>query len=171
MHHARKFVFIAILALIAGCSSSYQPPLTYTYDKERVYAKPYNEVRQKVVDWFASKEIPMGKVTDSTGIISVEYKLPSDDFNPESEHRSCDCGKPGSSMSETQRIKNAIAMFEVVIKSVDDRNTKVIANINYKAELYMNEYGSETMGDSFLHALKCPSTGRLEKELMDFVGQ
>jgi hypothetical protein len=164
-------ILCSMLVSVTGCGSSYMPPQTYNYNKERVYSKPYSQVLQKVTEWFDFKKASVKKNDQPSVSLSAEYKLKAEDLNPDSVHRPCDCGKPGDSMNEIQKIKNAAGNFNVVIERVDDNNTKVIVNVAYKADLYTSEYGSSTMGFSFLRALDCNSTGLFEKELLDFVGQ
>jgi len=162
---------VIVVLLANGCSSSFMPPQTYQFDKERVYALTYGAVLKKVSSWFESKEIQIARGDTVPGLLSATYKLNPDQFNPEAEGYICDCGKPAVSMSEAQKIKYATAAISVMVRIVDDQHTKVSMNIQYQADLYLNEYGSETMGDSYLHKLECNSTGRLEKELLDYVGQ
>lgn len=160
--------FSFITLSITGCAS-YKPPQVYNFDKERIYPKPFDEVWQKAIEWFGTKGTPVKNLDKASGFISTEYRLNTDDLDPEKSHFLCDCGNPGSAGIADQRIQNANGSFNIIVKKIDEHNTKVIINTFYKADLYMHEYGSGNP-DHFLKTIDCNSTGRLEKELIDYLG-
>ncbi len=171
MRPAIASIVVCIALLIAGCSSSYVPPQTYSFDKERVYAKSFDDVRARIRAWCASKNITANEPDTAAGLITGEYRLTRDELNLEIPGYICDCGKPATSMDVIEKIYHGVGAVSIAIRKIDATSTRVIATIGYKADLYNNEYGSQSLGDTFVKVIDCTSTGRLEKDLLDFVGQ
>ncbi|MBI1805159.1 MAG: hypothetical protein HY033_03715 [Ignavibacteriae bacterium] len=166
-HYHRLNILLALLLIpfalkVLGCAT-YRPPQSYSIDKERVYQKPFDDVWQKTVEWFATQGTPVKNMDKSSGFIATEYNL-----SAERAKYVMDCGKEGSA----QNIENHVGNFNVVIKKVDDTETKVVVTTFFKAQRIdhkINVLTGEAVNE--VTTIDCNSTGVLEKELLEYIGR
>jgi uncharacterized lipoprotein len=141
------------MLILIGCASA---PQQYNYLKEKVYAQPFDTVWQKTIEWFGATGIPIKNLDKSSGFIATEYNLRSDDVSPD---KVCDCGSGTI-------ISNPTGNFNIVVKKIDQQNTKVIVNAFFKAQVKVYKL----IGPDVEQPIDCNSTGRLERELLIYLG-
>jgi len=124
------------------------------------YEKPYDEVWNATIEWFATQGTPIKNMDKSSGFISTEYSLRANQSN-------CyDCGTAAQGgLLATHRINNPVGNFNVLIKKISDTKTKVTVNCFLKATSSFT-----AVGETQVNSLECVSTGALEKEILDYLG-
>jgi len=154
----KKLMIIAIgIILLYGCSS-YKPPKVYTYPKSQTYSKTYDEVWSKIIQWFGKHNTPIKNLDKNSGFISTEYSLGVNIFS-----KYCDCGEPGSLMI----FEKAIGNFNVVLIKINENQVKVDVNTFFKGEFSVYNFLTKRYEPQIID---CNSTGVLERELFDFIG-
>jgi len=154
----RVILAIALLSVtVVGCAN-YKAPMKRNVESTRTYAMPYDEVWNKVVDWFSMNNTPIKNLDKSSGLISTEYNLRNNIA------QSCDCGETGFG----QRFESAKANFNVVVRQSGDTAVTVRVTTFFDAVLVNPSYQSGV--PDYRSTIECHSTGKLEKEILDHVG-
>lgn len=154
----KLLISIALLFLI-GCSVS-QPPKTYNVVKEMTFEKSYDRIWNTAIEWFAIQGTPIKNMDKSSGFISTEYSLSAN-------RGGClDCGTMGDALLTYSRMEDPRGNFNLLIKKITDTKTKVTVNCFFK--ITGNVYMSGRLQSS--RVIDCASTGILEKEILDYLG-
>jgi hypothetical protein len=164
------FALIITSTIFVGCTGSaaqYDKPKDYVVVKEQIFDNTFDVIWQKIIDWFASHNTPIKILDKSSGIIASEYNLSTEDG------KYIDCGtalhgqENGYGMEVTHlRFEKQSGNFNVSVKKVDDNSTKVIINFFSHSEL--NQYNNSNIL-VFSQSVTCNSTGRLEKEIFNYL--
>ena len=80
----KKLVLIAVAVSVSACASA---PGKYAVKSSRSYQKPYDEVWEDIVRWFAKNNIPIKNIAKDSGVIYAESSRFDDAV--------ADCGQPG----------------------------------------------------------------------------
>ncbi len=135
--------------LMVGCAA-YTPPQKHDFDKTKSFNKDYDAVWNKIIGFFASKNIPIKTVDKNSGFITTEYDLLTNPF------WYMDCGEGGS---KTQ----ARATINLTATKEGDKTT---VTVNTFFSCHLKYMGATTGADN---RIDCVSNGRFEKELFDFI--
>ena len=149
-----------ILVLFIGCAR-YQPPQRYNVKTEAVIEKPFEKVWTSAVEWFATHNTPIKNMDKTSGFISTEYSLSANDLN------CLDCGVEGQAFLTVIRIENQRGNFNLIIKPLEDGNTKVLVNCFYKATYNMYSEGRLQRSEE----INCTSTGVLERAILRYLNE
>jgi hypothetical protein len=145
--------------LFCGCAQ-YQPPKTYSIVKEKIYDKPYIEIWDRVIEWFALNGSPIKNMDKESGFIATEYSLST------GQMQCLDCGTPGQALYIVQRLENPRGNFNILVKKQDNGTTKVMVNCFFKVTSNVYSDGRVIQTDE----RDCNSTGKLENEIFDYIG-
>lgn len=150
----KKYILFIILMVILGGCASYQPPKEYKFDKTRTYNQKYDDIWDKTVKYCTDNNIPLKSMDKNSGLIVSEYNL-------NDRLKGCyDCGE----LASLQDFEDFSAVFNIVIKKENDMKTTVIITVYYKTELVVQSF-------SYKKLINCNSTGKLEKEIFDYLEQ
>jgi hypothetical protein len=167
MDRVYKSIVLLIIA-IAGCAPpEYVKPETYVVEKERVISRPFDSVWQNTVEWFATHNTPIKTIDRSSGLISTEYSLP---INEALQYM--DCGAGESNFQGKVELVNHSGNFNVLIKKIEDRMTKVNVNVYFGCLANKYRYESIISTDYVFESstrVSCTSKGSLEKEILDYL--
>ena len=77
MNRAMLFAITAALSSVAmACTyMKYVPPETVVVQTSAVFQAEYDEVWNAAVDWFATRNIDLGKLDKSSGYLNAEHAL------------------------------------------------------------------------------------------------
>lgn len=150
------------LILLLSCSA-YQPPKNYNYQKSRDINKSYNDTWQKVINYFASANLPIKVLDKSSGLISTEINASVNDVGPW-----MDCGVPAKGMLEYQ-FENPTLTFNIVVQSLNSRKTNVTVNTFYKIWYVSYNYNNYQWVKVGQQQITCNSTGRFETDLINYL--
>lgn len=144
MNRASKAVLVAsIFAGLAGCATV---PSTYTVDNSRTYAADYEIVWEKIVNFFASRNIAIKNIAKDSGVIYAESTSFDDSF--------ADCGTGGLMMPFARRA--SVNVF--VTRS--GAQPKVSVNTEFQE---MRRFDANTQ------TVTCNSKGVLEQAILDAI--
>jgi hypothetical protein len=168
-----SFSIILILLIILSIACVTQPvyiaPVTRNVEVEKVKTikKPIADVWQSAVEWFATHNTPIKNIDQSSGFISTEYNLSMQDVA-----RFVDCGIGASTEMERITTENFIGNFNILVKKIDQKSTKVSVNAFFSGMCY--RYRRENIfSQNFIlvssSKINCVSTGVLEKQIFDYL--
>lgn len=164
-----RFVLILLFTSIIGCSG-YTPPKTYNVVNETTISKSFDVVWEKTIEWFATHNTPIKIMDKNSGLITTDYNL-----TVEMAGNYMDCGEGGSAYyvfaSSNQKLENPMGNFNVLIKKVDENNTKATINVFFSCLL--NTYTSTTYGTSpsSSEKINCNSKGVLERQIIEYLNK
>jgi len=166
-----KILFAVIVLpvfMIVSCSApEYIKPTTYVVEKDRAIGISFDTVWQKAVEWFATHNTPIKNIDKSSGLISTEYIMSIDEAM---QYMSCGSGE--SNFSGKVELTNHSGNFNVIIKKIDENSTKVTVNVFFGCMVNNYRYESLLSTDYVLESSRRTtrnSTGRLEKEVLDYL--
>lgn len=139
------------LYLLSGCTM-YTPPIEIPVDNQIVINKPFDTVWELTIDWFATTGVTLNKIEKGSGLISTAPGsiVPGEYMN---------CG-----IIDNGRYENIRSSMNVVIRKMNDKQSKVSINVNCSADAVgRNGYGSIL----FFQKARCYSTGVLEQSLQN----
>jgi hypothetical protein len=170
-HITCKFIYLNIfllISLIAGCSApEYIKPTTYTVEKDRIINKSFDVIWQSTVEWFATHNTPIKNLDKTSGLISTEYSL-----SMAEAAQYMDCGSGESNFSGKVELVNHTGNFNVLVKKIDENSTKVSINVFFGCTINKYRYESLLSTEYVLESstkTSCISTGRLEKEILEYL--
>jgi hypothetical protein len=153
---------------IMSCSApEYIRPTTYVVEKDRIIKRSFDTVWQSTVEWFATHNTPIKNIDKNSGLISTEYSLSIGEA-----FQYMDCGAGESNFNGKVELVNHTGNFNVLIKKIDDHSTKVSINVFFGCTVNKYRYESLLSTDYVLESstrTNCTSTGRLEKEVLDYL--
>ena len=154
-----KFGFIVLL--VSGCASVYvYPPANHSFEKSRSYSLSYEKVWIRAVDWFADHNVTIEKIEKSSGLITAKYLIAAND-------RYLDCGNVNAkSIVGSPKIDKYVSL-NVTVRSIDQSTTKVNVNVFGEYQLSAVEIFWER---TFTASGRCVSTGKLEENILAYIG-
>lgn len=153
-------ITVATAVFISGCAGpSIQPPNAYDVDHTESYAKEFDEVWEKTVDWFAVNNIPIKNIEKDSGIIGSEYSLGSD-------YSQVDCGVLDAGNLYLPASQTVVANINVLVRSAGP-NTTVKPNVFGQGNFQLVEVLNNRQVS--LKADRCITTGELEEDLHDYL--
>lgn len=139
--------FMALM-LLAGC---YSPPRAHEFEAERVYALQKDAVWSNLMDWLTSHRVQIKTVEKDSGIIYAERaytgSVPVFSY--------ADCGMAGE-----QAISPQSAQFNIYVREVGPRSTRVSVNATYSA-VFVNPVNNTSQN------ITCTSRGDLETDILN----
>jgi hypothetical protein len=144
-----------IPALLLALSACYSAPNTAKFNNSREYPLSKNQAWNRAVEFFADKKITIRNIEKSSGVIYAEPDI--------SNTKYADCGKFGTFTAE-EDAEGAMRV-NLFVKEIGEDKTKLKINTSFNNTFY---------NDPFIYGRKkieCQSTGVLEKEILDFVGE
>lgn len=148
------------ILFFSGCVA-YKPPVTYKVEKERVIQKDYETVWTQAIEWFAVNGTPIKNMDKNSGFISTEYNL-----SVSQASKYMDCGETAKTMFLYQRLENPGGNFNLLIKRIDENQTKV--NVNVFFNILSNVYDSKGYLQQSVK-IDCTSRGELEKSVLEYL--
>ena len=149
----KKLILIFIAFNIFISCKVYEPPKDYNIEKERSYSMNFDDVWNKIVDWFANNNTPIKNMDKNSGFIATEYKL-----NVPNRELYVDCGVYGYAGP----IARNFPIDGNLNVTVREKNNTVTVKVNFFFE-------SKKAQETYLFTVSCVSTGVLEKELLDYI--
>ncbi len=147
----RKHLILLFIPLfLASC---YTPPQRYDVDNHREYNLGKDKVWERVVQFFAEKNIPIQTIEKDSGIIYAEPAF----FG----RKIASCGNFGSYEAEDEA--EGIVMMNVFVRPLGARKTAVTVNVSFRDIVYH---------DHFIYGRKrinCESKGIVEKHILDYI--
>ncbi len=162
----RIFALIIAAAVIMALSScsSYKSPKSYNIENERIFSKDYESVWQRVISVFTEFNIPIRNMDKSSGLITTDYNLGAE------IGQYVDCGTPAKGLY-TYRFENTVMNMNIVVTKVSPAKTKVRVKVFPKSEYAAYEYNNGRWYKAASEIINCVSTGRMEKNILDYVGK
>lgn len=152
---AATVIAITFVAL-AGCQS-YEPPATFTGEREGETARSYDEVWRDLTAWFANNNVPIKNLDKDSGLIATDYVASrGGEF--------VNCG----TMSTYQRMQQVTISLNVLLRNVDSGGSHVRANVFANAQI-ANVNPIDGRMISF-DTLRCESNGSLEESILQVAG-
>ena len=156
----KKLISILVFITLFGCTQ-YIPPKEYYILKEFTFDKSYEATWNKIIEYFANRGIPIKNMDKSSGFISTEYSLNLD-------YGCMECGSQSGNILDNYSTDDRRGYFNILIKNIADNKTKVNINCFFRATMNIRDmYGKLIRSQN----ADCNSTGELEKEIFDFIGQ
>lgn len=134
---------VALLGL-AGCATM---PATYTVSNSRTYNQEYDAVWEKIVQFFASRNIPIKNIAKDSGVIYAE--------NTSFDASYADCGTGGLMVPFAHR-----ASINVFVTRSGEKPT-VSVNTQFEE---MRRFDANTQ------TVRCNSKGVIEQAVLDAIG-
>ena len=156
-----KIYFSALVLVLFAACASYKPPKQRDFVKEATYEKPYDDIWKAAIEWFATQGTPVKNMDKQSGFISTEHSLTANNMFW------MDCGTVAEKPFGLQRFEDPRGNFNLLIKKIDDANTSVTVNCFFKTTSKDYNMGELTSTE----VKECVSTGRLEKEILDYLGK
>lgn len=150
----KKFILAALLIL----SSCYSAPKEVKFENSRVYRGSKDDVWELVIDFFNSSRITIRNIDKSSGVIYAEPDI----SNTKYAAKYADCGEFGTFAAEEDA--EGVMRVNLFVKEIGEEKTKLVINTSFNSTFY---------NDPFIYGRKkveCQSTGVLEKEILDSVG-
>jgi hypothetical protein len=157
----KRLTVLVATMLITSCVGSYQAPKIYNVEKERIYAKTFDQVWDKIVEWFALNASPVKNMDRTSGFIASDYNLSVKNY-PEYS----DCGSASSGLYEGKEIASPVGNFNILVRKVEEGKIRVVVTTAFHAKVV--SYGKFGTGPS---DIECTSRGVLEKQLLDFISK
>jgi len=154
---------------IMSCSTPKQVvQVVRVVEKERTVNKSFDAIWLTTVEWFATHNTPIKNLDKASGLISTEYSLSMGDA---AQYMDCPNVSTRFLMGKVELVNHA-GNFNVLLKKIDENTTKVSVNVFYGCT--ENQYrtaGLLSSGYIFDSSTKltCSSTGRMEKEILDYI--
>lgn len=144
IHFQKHISLLFLLSLLSGC---YTPPKQYNFSNRSTINNTYDKTWSKVIEYFASNNIPIKNVAKDSGIISAEKIQFPDSY--------ADCG------TGLGRIISKTGTFNVFV-SQEEGIQKVMVNSDFNLS-YQSEW------DGSINQVKCNSTGKIEAEILSYI--
>lgn len=151
MRGIKLFLFFLTFCMLISCES-YQPPNKYTFDNYREFSKSYDEVWQKIINWFGKNGIPIKNLDKSSGFIASEHNLNTGTIYY------MDCGEGGSQTDGKATINIVVV----------DKGESTLVTINTFFSCFLSYMGANTGAH---RRIDCNSTGRLESEIFEYINK
>jgi len=156
----RSFSMILVGLSLFGCAGAKQiPPQEYKFEKIVVIDKPFKDVWNSAVEWYAVSNIPFTDMDKEDGLISSSYglRMGSD----------IDCGEASGQITwASATMENVNGNVNTVIRANEENTTKVIINVFGGGEINIrNGYGNIISHSK----ARCVSTGKLESSLIAYL--
>lgn len=133
----------AISVAIAGCATM---PASYTVDNSRTYDQSYDAVWEKIVGFFASRNIPIKNIAKDSGVIYAESTSFGDEM--------ADCGTGGLMVPFARRA--SVNVF------VTNSTTQPKVSVN-------TEFQEMRRFDANTTTVNCNSKGVIERAVLDAI--
>lgn len=134
---------IAVAAVFSGCATM---PATYSVDNSRTYEREFDPLWEGIVQFFASRNIPIKNIAKDSGVIYAEAMTFSDEL--------ADCGTPG-----LMAIESRTATFNVFVNRAEGR-PRVSVNTQFQEVRRF---------DTSVTTVTCNSRGVIEKAILDSI--
>jgi|GEM_PF-2391627 len=159
------FAFSVVVTGCGGSAAEYNEPKQVQYEKERTYNIAFDLVWQNIIDWLSSHNTPIKTLDKSSGIIASDYNLSTSG----GAYLNCGSVKHGQENAigievTHLRYENQKGNFNVLVKKIDENNTKV--TVNFFGESQLNQYNNSNQL-VFSQVVTCYSNGQLEKEILN----
>lgn len=142
-YFTRPLVAIALASTLAGCATA---PASYTVNNSRTYDQSYDVVWEKIVSFFASRNIPIKNIAKDSGVIYAESTSFNDTF--------ADCGTGGLMAPFARR-----ASLNVFVSRSGEKRT---VSVN-------TEFQESRRFDSSVATVTCNSKGVIEQAVLDAI--
>ena len=139
----QSLVFVIAVLALTSCASM---PASYAFNNSRTYDQSYDAVWEKIVGFFASRNIPIKNIAKDSGVIYAESSSFDDTF--------ADCGKGGLMIPIARR-----ASFNVFVTRSGDE-PKVSVNTQFQETRQF---------DTTVTTVTCNSKGVIERAVLDAI--
>lgn len=165
----RRVVCSAVLSAVVvcigcvGCGPAYTAAPARTIEKEKTIAKPFDDVWQSAVEWFATHNMPIKNIDKGSGLISTDYSLSANQVV-----RYMDCGASAGDLSGETRVERPTGNFNLLLRPLDPGSTRVGVNVFFSCTLSRYNYENLLSTNLVLQSSEhkdCSSTGVLEQEI------
>lgn len=159
-----NYLLIVLLFLAVSCSS-YKPPKKYDFEKERIYNVDYDTMWQRVVNMTSDMNMPIKNIDKNSGLIASDYNLSTSTMS-----NIMDCGTPAESL-DIYKFEDPRANLNIVVSKVSGNKTKVKVNLFCKTFYSRYSYVNGQYYKAGSQMIDCNSTGKLETEILNYLGQ
>jgi hypothetical protein len=159
----KLLIFSFIATTLSACMASYHAPQVRKLENSRIYSASFDSTWQKLVYWFTLHNTPIKTIDRSSGLIATDYNLAMATYQSY-----CDCGTTGVGIV-SKRIESPVGNFNVVLKHIDGKRVEVKVSAFFRATLLtVNDASRQPIASE---SLDCMSTGKIEKDMLDFLAQ
>lgn len=154
---------LAAIAILSSCATvEHVPAEPIEIRSTALFNAAYEDVWDAAVDWFATRNIEIGKLDKASGYINSEYYLRGN-----AEILEC-----GSAVLHNNAFEQARAGFRDYMVKLNftvrrERETATRVNVNLAGGAFMFATGARTPDFEFV---ECISKGKLESAIFSFVG-
>ena len=144
--YLRNFAAVAgIAVLLSSCAS---PPKMSQFEKTRIYQSGKDAVWEKLLAFFTANSIQIKTIEKDSGVIYAERAM--------ADATMADCGQPGLAIELARP-----GSLNVFVRGVGS-GTEVNVNTQFTS---LRQFDNQTF------TTQCHSTGVLEKQILDSIGQ
>jgi hypothetical protein len=156
-----KIIFSICLLLLVSCTTYHIPPKAYNFEKSKVFNKSYDEVWGKIIKWFTVKGTPIKTIDKASGIIGGDFNL-----NASSSIEYFDCGEAGGRGADISNDYSG--NFNIIVEKFDENKVEVTVSAFFSG--IMEETNPNNKYQKLTTKIDCSSTGKLEKDILDYIG-
>lgn len=157
-----KAIVSFVVVALTGCANiKVTAPADYSFDRSRTYQMSFEKTWVRAVDWFADHNVTIDKVEKGSGLITAKYLMKAND-------EYLDCGKVEATGTLGPAQVESYAAVNVTVRGVTESETKVNANVFGEYKLA----GRDAWDGRLITAGgRCVSTGKLEKNILNYIAR
>jgi hypothetical protein len=150
-----------LVVLLTGCANvNVQPPVQQSIEKSKSYSLTYEKAWIRAVDWFADHDVKIEKIEKSSGLLTAKYFIEAND-------EYLDCGDIKATGTIGRPVVDKYGSLNVTVREINKNSTKV--NVNFFGEFKLKANDAWD-GRPIATNGRCISTGKLEKNILAYIG-
>ena len=157
----RKIAILGTALVLTACANiKVTSPVQKEIARSKVYDLEYEQTWIRAVDWFADHNVQIEKIEKTSGLITAKYSIRDNDGF-------LDCGDIKVSGTLNGANVHKYGSLNVTVRNRGERSTRVNVNFFGEFELSANDAWDGRLVKT--HG-ECVSNGRLEKSVLDYIG-
>ena len=154
-------IAICLLLVLQGCARlNFSPPKITEVKKSQVFDIEFGKAWTRAVDWFADHNVIIEKIERPSGLLTARYRVKVSD-------EQLDCGEFDVTGTLGAPVFKRLGSLNVTVREVKPGQSRVNVNFFGDYELIARDAWD---GRSVVQTGRCYSTGKLEKEILKFIG-
>jgi hypothetical protein len=157
----KLIIFGLITLFVSGCASvDIQPPSKRSFEKNRNYSISFEKTWIRAVDWFADHNVVIEKIEKESGLLTAKYLIEANDGY-------LDCGEIKATGTLGGAVIDKYGSLNVTVREIDQGTSKI--NVNFFGEFKLTANDAYD-GRAITSSGSCVSTGKLEKDILTYIG-
>ena len=156
----KKYIIMSLLIIVlASCQSIAAPAAKIHYpDKSMTFKMSYDSIWDRIINWCAVNKIDVKCVDKSSGLINAEFDLNDIKDDKYSDYIDID---------GMHSINNCVVNIYILIKPKNNNTEVDIISHCEGTQIAKRYFGKQVQTNNI--KVNCQSTGKLEKEIFDFI--